>query len=127
MDQPERLRNQLLEAAAERPARHILYEREVHAMLSDLEKQVRWEGRMVVAQWLFMVVLTTAFMLIGGYQHETMTGMWFSIQGVFWFLFGAVFLLSFRFNQINLNLLTEIKRVELAVLELKESLAAQAK
>ena len=94
-------------------------------MLSNLEKRVRYEGRIVVAQWIFIVLLTTAFMLIGGWKHETMTGMWFGLQGVFWFLFGAVFLLMHRFSQLNLALLKEIKRVEVAVLELKESLPAK--
>ena len=89
-------------------------------MLADLEKQVRVERRMVVAQWLFLVTLVTAFLLVGGFKHETMTGMWFTLQGIVWLLFGAVFLLSFRFSQLKLDLLTEIKRVELAVMEMKE-------
>ena len=94
-------------------------------MLSDLEKKVRIEGRIVAAQWIFLVVLTTSFMLIGGWKHETMTGMWFNMQGLFWFLFGAVFLLMHRFSQLNLAMLKEIKQVEVTVLELKESLQAK--
>lgn len=125
MDPRDTLRNQLLNAAAERPARHIQYQQEVQAMLSDLEKKVNFERRMAAAQWIFIVVLSTSFMLIGGYKHETMTGMWFGVQGVFWFLFGTVFLLMYRFSQLKLDMLTEIKRVELAVLELKESMQAK--
>jgi hypothetical protein len=121
MDRTDPLRNQLLDAAAERSARHTQYQHEVQNMLSDLEKKVRLEGRITVAQWLFLVLLTTAFMLIGGWKHQTMTGMWFGIQGVFWFLFGVVFLLMHHVNRTKLDLLTEIKRVEMAVLELKES------
>lgn len=122
MDQPDTLRNRLLDAAAERPARHAQYQEEVRNMLSDLEKRVRFERRIIAALWIYLVLLCTAFMLIGGFKHQTMTGMWFSIQGVFWILFGAVFLLSYRFSQLKLDMLTEIKRVELAVQELKESL-----
>ena len=121
----KRLRNQLLNAAAERPARHTQYQQEVQVMLSDLEKKVRFEGRITAAQWIFLVFLSTAFLLIGSYKHQTMTGMWFVMQGIFWFLFGAVFLLMHRFSRLNLDLLKEIKRVELAVLELKESLQAK--
>jgi hypothetical protein len=117
---PDALRNQLLDAAAERSPRYTQYQQEVNTMLSELEAGVRTERRMVIAQWLFLVLLCTAFNIIGGYKHETMTGMWFAIQGVFWFLFGTVFLLSFRFSQLKLDLLKEIKRVEVAVLELKE-------
>jgi hypothetical protein len=122
--QPETLRNQLLDAAAERSPRHTQYQQEVNTMLSDLEASVRKERRMVIAQWIFLVLLTTAFMLIGGYHIDKASlALWFCIQGVFWFMFGTVFLLGFRFNQLKLDLLTEIKRVELAVLEVKESLA----
>jgi hypothetical protein len=125
MDPTDRLRNQLLDAAAELPARHTQYQQEVQHMLSDMEKRVRIETWIVAAQWIFLVFLTTAFMLIGGWKHQTMTGMWFNIQGLFWFLFGAVFLLMHRFNQLNLALLKEIKRVELAVLEVKEGLPSK--
>jgi hypothetical protein len=125
MDRPDNLRNQLLDAASERSARHTQYQEEVRIMLSNYEKRVRIEGRIVVAQWIFLVLLTTAFMLIGGWKHQTMTGMWFLIQGVFWFLFGVVFLLMHRFNKLSLEMLTEIKRVETAVLELKEAIQAK--
>jgi len=126
MDQPDKLRTQLLAAAADGSARSQQYEREVHTMLADLEKRVRFEKRIVVVQWIFIVLMTTAFMLIGGYKHETMTGLWFGIQGIFWFLFGAVFLLMARFSQMQLELLKEIKRVELTALEVKEQLSAKA-
>jgi hypothetical protein len=119
------MRNQLLAAAGDGSARHQHYEREVQTMLADLEKKVRFERRIVIAQWLFITLLTTAFMMIGGYKHETMTGMWFSLQGIFWFLFGAVFLLMARFSQLQFELLKEIKRVELTTLEVKEQLAAK--
>jgi hypothetical protein len=125
MDQTDRLRNQLLDALADRPARHGDYQQEVQKMLSQLETRVRWEGRIVAAQWIFLVLLTTAFMFIGGWKHQTMTGMWFGMQGVFWFLFGAVFLLMHRFNRLYFDLLKEIKRVEITVLEMKESVPAK--
>jgi hypothetical protein len=80
MDQPEALRNQLLDAAADRSVRHIQYQREVQIMLSDLEASVRLEKRMVIAQWIFLVILTTAFMLIGGYHiDKSSIALWFCI------------------------------------------------
>lgn len=97
-------------------------------MLSDLEAKVRKETRMVMVQWIFLVLLCTAFMLIGGFHIDKASlALWFCIQGVFWLLFGMVFLLMARFNQIKLDLLKEIKRVELAVQELKDSLAGPPK
>ena len=116
------LRKQLLDAAAtESRPRHTQYQEEVKTMLSDLEARVNFEKRIVIAQWIFLVLLTTSFMLIGGYHiDKSSLALWFCIQGVFWFLFGTVFLLSARFSQLKLDLLKEIKRVELAVLEMKE-------
>jgi hypothetical protein len=103
----------------------LRYRQEMQKMLSNLEKKVRLEGRIVAAQWIFLVILTTVFMMIGGWKHQTMTGLWFVLQGMFWFLFGAVFLLMHRFSQLNLALLKEIKQVEVTVLELKQSLQDQ--
>jgi hypothetical protein len=128
--QSETLRNQLLDAAAERSPRYTQYQQEVKTMLSNLEARVRFERWMVIPQWIFVVLLTTAFMLIGGYPilgghhiDKAPLGLWFCIQAVFWLLLGTVFLLGLRFSQLKLDLLTEIKRVEVAVLEVKESLA----
>jgi hypothetical protein len=125
MDRNDTLRDRLLDVAAERSARHTQYQKEVQLMLSNLEKKVRFEGRIVVAMWLFLVLLTTAFMLIGGFKHQTMTGIWFGIQAVFWFLFGVVFLVMHHINRVRLEMLTEIKRVESTVLEMKEVLEAK--
>lgn len=97
-------------------------------MLSDLEASVRKEKGMVAAQWIFLVLLCTAFNLIAGFHiDKASAALWFAIQAVFWFLFGMVFLLMARFNQIKLDLLKELKRVELAVLELKETIAPPQK
>jgi hypothetical protein len=129
MDQPEHtMRKQLLDAAGNGSSRHAQYQREVDAMLSAFESRVRMERRMVTALWIFLVLLCTSFMLIAGFHIDKSTAaLWFGIQAVFWLLFGMVFLLMARFNQINLDLLKEIKRVELAVQELKDSLAGPPK
>jgi len=124
----ETLRNQLLDAAAERSPRHSQYQKDVNTMLSAYEARVRKERWMVGAVWIFIIFLTTTFMLIGGYHivggnpvDKSALSLWFCIQAVFYLLFGIVTFLSFRFDQLKLDLLTEIKRVELAILELKES------
>jgi len=124
--QPDTLRNQLLDAAAGSSARHSQYQREVQTMLSDLEARVRKEKWMVGVMWVFLVLLCTAFMFIGGsHIDKTTAALWFGVQGIFWFLVGTVFLLSARFSMLKLDLLKEIKRVELAVQELKDSLPAK--
>ena len=124
----ETLRNQLLDAAAERSPRHSQYQQEVNSMFSAYEARVRKERWRVGAVWIFLVALTMGFMFIGGYHivggnpvDKSALSLWFCIQAVFWLLFGIVTFLSFRFDQLKLDLLTEIKRVELAILELKES------
>ena len=108
----ERLRNQLLDAAANGSPKHSQYRKEVETMLSHLETAVRREKWTVGIQWVFVVLLSTGFMLIAGFHIDKSTAaLWFAIQAVFWFLFGTVFLLSARFSQLKLDLLKEIKQV----------------
>ena len=52
-------------------------------------------------------------------------GTWMAVTAVFWFLFGAVFLLSHLINQRNFELVKEIKGVELRLASLEERLAAR--
>jgi hypothetical protein len=48
-----------------------------------------------------------------------------AVSAVFWFLFGAVFLITHLINQRNFELVKEIKGVELRLASLEERLAAR--
>lgn len=99
------------------------HQREIEAMLSENERRLRREKWGVTALWFFVVALTTTFLIVGGYRYDTNLGLWLGIAGIFWFLFGAVELIKHFINRSRVEILKEVKQVELALIELRESLA----
>jgi hypothetical protein len=117
----EKVRKGLLAQVAPDPARLEDYEMEVRAMIDKKARALKRERRVSSSMWLFLVVLSTTFLLLGG-RAEGDLRLWFGIQACFWFLFGAVFVLRYFLNRNRLEFLTEIKGLELRVAELAERL-----
>ena len=77
----------------------------------------------MVALWIFVVALSTAFLLLGGQRLDTPKGPWFGSLACFLILQGAVWLLGHSIKRSWLDLLKEIKQVLVLVLELHELVA----
>jgi hypothetical protein len=76
--------------------------------------------------WIYIVALKTILLTGSGLlMIHKIDGTWMAVSAVFWFLFGAVFLLSHLNNQRNFELVKEIKGVELRLASLEERLAAR--
>lgn len=118
-DAPD-LRSGLLSQQQPRAERLEAYRKEVAMMLDQNEQGLRRERKYVVAMWIFLVLLCTGFMIIGGMRPDKPIGVWFGVMAVFWFLFGAVELLKHFINRARVETLREVKKVELEVMELKE-------
>ncbi|MGA2261331.1 MAG: hypothetical protein ABSH28_07840 [Acidobacteriota bacterium] len=117
----DNLRDQLLNKYLPPPGKLDSYRKEVNAMLEREEKALRSQKIMVVALWLLVVGMATVFMVVGGYRSNTLSGIWLGISACFWFLFGMVFLFQYHMNRSRLELLKEIKQIQLQVLELRNS------
>jgi hypothetical protein len=115
----ERVRNGLLAQVAPEPARLQAYRMEVQAMIEQKARALRRERWVSSSMWIVLVVLATVFLFLGA-QREGDIRLWFGIQACFWFLFGAVFVLRYFLNRNRLELLTEIKGIELRVAELAQ-------
>ncbi|HEY2585242.1 MAG TPA: hypothetical protein VGI81_05715 [Tepidisphaeraceae bacterium] len=61
-------------------------------------------------------------MIISGTHATTTLGVWFGVLACFWFLFGAVELLKHFINRARVDVLREVKGLELRILELQEQL-----
>jgi hypothetical protein len=61
-------------------------------------------------------------MLIGGAHSNTTRGLWFGVLACFWLLVGAVELLKHFINRARVDVLREVKGLELRILELQEQL-----
>ena len=70
--------------------------------IAKREQGVRKERIMTTFMWIFLVLLSTTFLVRGGYRGGE-TGLWLGVQACFWFLFGAVFLLRYFLNRNQLE------------------------
>ena len=113
----ERIREDLLSRLPQ-PTNLAAYQEEVTSLLKKNEKGLRRERWVVVPMWIYLVVLSTAFLWIGGKKLATPVGLWFGILACFWLLFGMVFLVKHFINRSRVELLKEVKQVQLQVLEL---------
>ena len=119
------LRDRLLAQVEPDPDRLARYREEVRAMLESKERGLRWQQWMAIANWLFVVLLVTAFMVVGGMSGKVPN--WFLpyILGLTLLIGAAVQLLSAHLNRSHVELQKEIKGLELQVRELKDQLVTR--
>lgn len=124
MTQPEReaLRENLLVVQNVPSERLQKYRTEVDMLLDEREKAVLREQKVTRWSWVYLVLLSTVFLVIGGLKLDTLLGLWFGILACFWFIAGAVFLIRQRLNYQELVMLKELKGLEGRVLELQRLL-----
>ena len=113
----ESLRERLLSRLPE-PVNLEAYREEVAALLAKNEKGLRRERRVVVRLWIFVVAVSVCFLTAGGMYIDTPKGPWFGTLACFWFLFGAVETVRYFVNRARVDILKEVKQVQLQVLEL---------
>ena len=117
----ERKNNSIREGLLARlpqPANLAAYRDEVTAMLEKNERAFRREKLGVGTLWVFLVLLSTAFLWFGGEHLNSPKGPWFGALACFFLLYGAVELLKHFINRTRVNLLKEVKQVQVQVLEL---------
>jgi hypothetical protein len=110
-------------ASSERLQKH---RKEIVMLLNENEKTVLREKRVTSWSWAYIVLLSTAFLVMGGMRHDTLLGLWFGILACFWFLFGSVFVVRQRMNHHELVMLEELKGIEGHLLEVQRRLELRA-
>ena len=108
----------LLLSRLPRPANLAAYQEEVTSLLAENEKRIRRNKWTVVRVWIFVVAVSGPFLWMAGRHFDTSQGNWFLGLACFWVLFGAVEVLKYVVQQGRVELLKEIKQVQLQVLEL---------
>jgi hypothetical protein len=120
----ESLRERLLSQEANASERREKCRKEVDKMLDKQSRALKIEKRIIGPMWFYIVILCTAFLLIGGFSPDPAKKSWFGILACFWQIFGAVFLLRYFINRNRLEILKELKEIQLRMEEFKEQLAA---
>jgi len=111
------LREQLL-ARLPQPANLAAYREGVASMLEKNEKKLRRERRVVIELWVFVIAVSVPFLWMGAQRMDTVLGPYFMSLVCFWFLFGLVYFVGHSVNRSKVEILKEVKQLQLQVLEL---------
>jgi hypothetical protein len=125
----EPLRDRLLSQSKPEPGRLATYRQEVEAMLALEERKLRWQAWYSGAIWLWAVFLLTAFGLVAGYAGDKPIKVYFSLGVILlaMSIYGAVELLKFFINRARLEVVKDIKGLELRLIEMEGRLRDQQK
>jgi hypothetical protein len=99
---------------------------EVQTMLENNERTLRRQKWYAGSIWIFMVLMGTAFLVLGGMRDDTPVGLWLGIFACFVLIGAAVEMVKYFINRSRVEVLKEVKGLELQLLELKERLLHQA-
>ena len=121
------IRERLLSQLAQ-PANLAAYREEVALLLEKKEKEVRRERRVMIELWVFTIVVSILFLWMGAQRmgskavDEAVLGPYFMGCAGFWFLFALVYFVAHSISRNRVELLKEVKQVQVQVLELQASL-----
>jgi hypothetical protein len=122
----DRLRDRLLGQWEPTRPSYLNYRKEVEAMLANQEKKLRRESWFTNVMWIYIVLLSTAYMLGSGLlMFHKIEGTWLAVSAVLWSLYGAVFFFIHQINKSRFEVIKEIKGVELRLAALEERLVGQ--
>jgi len=94
------------------------YQKEVTSLLAENEKKLRRNKWTVVRVWIFVVVVSAPFLWMAGTHFKTAEGNWFLSLVGFWVLFGTIEIAKYEQKQSRVELLKELKLVQLQILQL---------
>ncbi|HEV2194444.1 MAG TPA: hypothetical protein VGR55_02630 [Candidatus Acidoferrum sp.] len=110
--------NELLLSRLPQPANLAAYQKEVTSLLAENEKKLRRNKWTVVRVWIFVVLVSAPFLWMAGTHFNTAEGNWFLGLVGFWVLFGAIEIAKYEQKQGRVELLKELKVVQLQILQL---------
>jgi hypothetical protein len=121
-NKPEPLRERLL--AQFEPDRDKLatYRKEVQAMLEKNERTLRRQKWYAGSIWIFVVLVGTCFLTLGGVYSDRPAGIWLGVSACFFLIGAAVEVVKYFINRSRVEILKEVKGLELQLLEIKERL-----
>jgi multidrug transporter EmrE-like cation transporter len=109
------------------PENLAAYREEVESMLAKNTKAFRREKWVVCLQLFFAVAFMTFFFMMGDRQVATPRGIWLGTLAFVLLLYALVDVLKHFINRSRVEILKEVKQVQLQVLELQASLQKEVK
>jgi len=122
MERNESISERLLSRLPQ-PTNMAAYQEEVRSLLAENEKRLRRNKWTVARVWIFVIAVSAPFLWLAGTHFNTAEGNWFLGLVGFWVLFGAIEIAKYEHNQGRVELLKELKQVQLQILELHARLS----
>lgn len=116
--QTNRLRDQLLMHLPD-PSRSAEYNKEVQTALARNVRRLRIEKWFMRGFWVYVIALLMVFLYRGESFMETPHGHRFMMAVIVLFTCGGIEILKHMINRSRVEMLREIKQVQLQVLELQ--------
>ncbi len=117
----DNLRERLL-ARMPQPGNLAAYQAEVEASLEKNQRGLRRERKVVTVLWVFVVCLSTVFLIMSGQHLDTQKGLYAAILACFVLIYPSAEVLKHFINRARVDVLKEVKQVQLQVLELQASI-----
>jgi len=95
-------------------------------MMENEKKRMKRKKRVTNALWIYLVLLCTAFLVIGGQATDPTRKLWFGILAAFWLTAGGIMLLRYWIDRNRLLLMEQIMELKVQLQELKEDRTEQA-
>jgi hypothetical protein len=121
-NQSEPLRERLLAQFELDRGKLATYRKEIQAMLDKNERTLRLQKWYAGSIWIFVVLMGTCFMTLGGFFSDKPAGLWLGLSSCFFLIAAAVELVKYFINRSRVEVLKEMKGLELQLLEIKERL-----
>lgn len=77
-------------------------------------------SKFALVGWIIPVLLSTAFLVIGGLKSDTLTGIWFGVLACFWLTMGATFLTNYVTNRRAQEVMAELSALKQRLHELQK-------
>ena len=121
-NQPEALRERLLAQLEPDQVKTTLYRKEIQAMLEKNERTLQIQKWYAGSIWIFVVLLSTCFMILAGIYNEKPYGIWLGLLGCFFASVFSIEIVKYFVNRSRVEVLKELKSLELQLMEIKEQL-----
>jgi hypothetical protein len=120
-DPDESLRERLLRQHVPEPQKLANYRKETQIMLDREERRLRFHWLYNVAIWIMLVAMGMMYALVAGWSRDQPTKVYFSIGIMLMMLMfgGAVQLLAGFIARARLEVVKDIKGLELRIIELE--------
>jgi hypothetical protein len=120
-----KFRDQLIVQEKRSNELYTKYKMEVGKMIDRESKALRKQKWITLPIYVYLVLLATAFLTIGGYLKDPTMKLWFGLIACFMMIVGAIIFLALVINRARVEMLKEMKEIQLRIIELQDKIESK--